>query len=130
MGQCGNVLSRKTGQSVRMPGNSSVASKKKSRSKRGASFASLPSIPPAQQLIDIGRKVTVTVKKASVEDVVLSLSDGTKLHLKPVVMSIERSLKKYNAAGEPIYQISVGLMVNTTVPPRLKKKLKRGAKRP
>ena len=52
----------------------------------------------------------------------MSLSDGTKVQLKPVVMGIERSLGKYNPLGDPIYQINIGMLLVTTVPRKLKKK--------
>lgn len=81
-------------------------------------------VAPSPQLIDLGRKVEVTVRKASAEKLVLSLSDGTELHLRPLVAGIERSLEKYNPAGEPIYQVNVALMVQAKVPPRLKRKSK------
>jgi len=70
----------------------------------------------------MGRKVSVTVKRASAEQIVYTLSDGTKLTLRPVLMNIERSLSKYNPLGDPIYQLGTGLIMQTVVPKKLKKK--------
>jgi hypothetical protein len=64
--------------------------------------------------------VAVSVKKASPESIELSLSDGTKLELKPIVLGIERSLEKYNPTGDPIYQVNIGLMISPKVPKKLK----------
>jgi hypothetical protein len=70
----------------------------------------------------MGRTVSVTVKRASAEQIVYTLSDGTKLTLRPVLMNIERSLNKYTPLGDPIYQLGTGLMMQTVVPRKLKKK--------
>ena len=80
--------------------------------------------PPAPQFVDLGRKIDVKIKKASAEEILLTLSDGTTLHVRPIVIGIERSLEKYNALGEPIYQINVGMVLQTKVPPKLKRKPK------
>jgi hypothetical protein len=92
--------------------------------RRGQQIAG-PVPQPTPQLIDLGKSVPVTVKKASAEEIVLTLSDGTKLQLKPVVMGIERSVEKFNPMGDPIYQINVGIMIMPRVPRKLKQKLKR-----
>jgi hypothetical protein len=78
----------------------------------------------APPLIDLGRKVSVSVKKATAEDIRLTLSDGTNLILRPIVAGIERSIEKYNPSGEPIYQINVALIVQTEVSKKLKRKIK------
>jgi hypothetical protein len=98
-----------------------VASKKRGRQRRRPGSIV---VPPPPAIIDLGRTVPVTVKKGSDDDVTLSLSDGTKLKMKPVVIGIERSLGKYNAMGEPIYQIQAGFIMQFTVPKSLKRKAK------
>jgi len=40
------------------------------------------------------------------------------------VMGIQRSTQKYNQLGEPVYQVNVAVLVQTKVPPRLKRKSK------
>ena len=101
-----------------------MAKKKRRRRRRllRAKRAALPVSLSAPPVVDIGRTVEVKVKKVSAESIVLTLSDGTSLLLKPVIMGIARSAKMYNPLGEPIYQINVGLMIQTKVPPRLKRK--------
>lgn len=76
---------------------------------------------PAAGMIDLGRTVTVSTKKFSVQEVLVTLSDGTKLQMRPVLMNIQRSLDRFNPNGDPIYQIQAGLVMNTLVPKKLKK---------
>ena len=99
-----------------------MASRRKKRKKR-ARRASVV-LPPAPALVDLGRTVPVTVTKGADDDVTLSLSDGTKLKMKPVIIGIERSIGKYNAMGEPIYQIQAGFVIQVTVPKKLKQKVR------
>jgi hypothetical protein len=80
-------------------------------------------VPLAPVLLEMGRKVSVNVKKASADIVTYTLSDGSKLKLKPIIVAIDRSLEKYNPQGEPLYQISVGFFVQTDVPKKLKRKV-------
>lgn len=101
-----------------------MATKTKARAGRGRARRPRFHAPPQPQIIDLGRSVDVPVRKASVEEIVLSLVDGTKLHLKPVVMGIQRSTERYNPLGEPIYQVNVAVLVQTKVPPKLKRKPK------
>lgn len=97
-----------------------MAVRKKAR--RGGRAAGTTVIPTTPPLIPLGRKVAVSVKKVSAEEIVYTLSDGTKLKLRPVLVNIERSLSKYNPLGDPIYQIGTGLILQTEVPKRLKRR--------
>jgi hypothetical protein len=92
---------------------------KKRATKKSVANEALVPIP---QLIDLGASVPVSVKSASANEIVLTLSDGTKMRVKPVVMGIARSTEKFNATDEPIYQFNVGMMIVTDVPKRLKKR--------
>ena len=75
-------------------------------------------------LLEMGRKVPLSVKKASANEIIYTLSDGTKLKLMPVLMSIERSKDKYTPQGEPLYQINAGFFMQTAVPKKLMRKVK------
>ena len=81
-------------------------------------------LPPVAPLIDLGKTVSVTVKNFTAEDITYSLSDGTKLKLRPVIISIDRSTQKFNPSGEPIYQIQAGIIMQPIVAKKLKQKAK------
>jgi len=72
----------------------------------------------------MGRTTEVKVKHASADEIVYTLSDGTKLRLRPLIMRIDRSLSRFNPSGEPIYQVQTGTILITEVPRRLKRKKK------
>jgi hypothetical protein len=94
--------------------------KKRRAKKRARRKSAVRSIVGPLQPVDIGRTVTVSVKKVSPESMELTLSDGTKLDLKPIILGIERSAEKYNPMGDPIYQVNIGLMISPKVPRKLK----------
>jgi hypothetical protein len=81
-------------------------------------------VPPMPILLDMGRTVTLAVKKSSAEEIIYTLSDGAKLKLKPIIISIERSKDNFNPQGEPLYQINAGFFMQTAVPKKLKRKVK------
>jgi hypothetical protein len=101
-----------------------VATRKR---KKGAAKA-LAVVPspafPGQQLVEMGRSVSLTIKKASAEEIVLTLSDGALVQIRPVVLGVERSRDRFNAVGEPIYQLNLGFALHTKVPKKLKRKVK------
>jgi len=93
---------------------------KKVAKKRAGDGASLFSPPP----VDIGKTVVVQVKKPDDRELEFVLSDGTKLYVKVLVASILRSLNKFNANGEPIYQVQAGVALRSDVKKSLVRKLK------
>jgi hypothetical protein len=95
--------------------------KKAKRKSATAPAVGMP-IPLQAGLLDMGRKIALTVKKQSAEEIVYTLSDGTKLKLKPILVSIERSLNVFTPVGDPLYQIQTGIFMQTEVPKKLKKK--------
>lgn len=100
--------------------------KRAAKKKAETPVATTPQVMPPAFHVPLGKTVPVSVKSATAEEIVMTLSDGTKLHIRPVVMTIERSLSKYNPAGDPLYQFNVGMMVVTNVPKRLKRVSKGG----
>ena len=66
--------------------------------------------------------VTVDILQAREEWSELKLSDGTKIRLKPIVASVRRFRRQYNAEGDPIYQVKSAIVFDTQVPAILKKK--------
>jgi hypothetical protein len=82
-----------------------------------------PTVVPGGGLVDLGKRVSVAVKKYSADFLECTLDDGTVFQIKPMIMGVERSLEKYNQLGDPIYQVQAGIMINTVVPKRLKRKV-------
>jgi hypothetical protein len=101
-----------------------VASRKGARGRQRAARSVKPVVPAPPALIDLGRTAPVTVTRGTDQQIKLSLSDGTTLKMKPLIISIDRSLGKYNALGEPIYQIQAGFVMQLTVPKKFKRKVK------
>lgn len=94
--------------------------------KKAADNASAGASPPLMGgLVDMGKKTEVKIKKASVDEIVYMLDDGTKLRLRPVIALAERSLNRYTPQGDPLYQINVGLIIQTDVPRKLKRKVRK-----
>ncbi len=92
------------------------------RAARKAPRVKGPSIytPPP---VDLGKTVKVGAKPLGSEEVVFRLEDGTKLHVRVVLTSVERSKLKFNPNGDPIYQIHAGMLLRTDVPKSLKRKI-------
>jgi hypothetical protein len=99
-----------------------ASAKKKARTRRRA--VEVVSGPPIAALVPMGKSVSVKIVKASADEIVYTLSDGTRLRLKPIVASVDRSLEKYNALGEPLYQINAGMFLQTIVTKKLMRKVK------
>ncbi|OFW43586.1 MAG: hypothetical protein A3J29_18810 [Acidobacteria bacterium RIFCSPLOWO2_12_FULL_67_14b] len=51
----------------------------------------------------------------------LTLSDGTVLRIKPVVLSVIRLENTFDNDGNPIYQVKTNQVMSTNVPENLKK---------
>ena len=92
--------------------------KKRARKKSAAPSLFMPPV------IDVGQTTVVSVTPTQDAESIFTLSDGTKLYAKVLINSVERSKEKYNANGEPIYQIQAGIILKTEVPKKLKRKLK------
>lgn len=89
---------------------------KKARAPRASVF-----IPPA---IDIGKKVPVDIKSTKEAESIFTLSDGTKLHAKVLLVSVERSKDKFQPSGEPVYQVAGGIVLRAKIPKSLTRKVK------
>jgi hypothetical protein len=84
--------------------------------------------PPSlltQPVLDVGQTALVSVTPTRDVESTFALSDGTKIHAKVLIVSVERSKEKFNANGEPIYQIQAGIILRTEVSKNLRRKLKR-----
>lgn len=64
------------------------------------------------------RKIT----RSKIVESIITLSDGTKLLIKPVVGDIRRAIDQYNQNGEPIYFLALGQTITTKAPKHLMRK--------
>jgi hypothetical protein len=98
-----------------------VASKAKARKKAVKKRQPKLFRPP---VANIGESVAVEVKTTTENWSRYALADGTHLRVKPVVSVIRRSTEQYNPGGDPVYLIQAALVIQTDVPPKLKKRIK------
>ena len=108
-------------------GLGNLATKKRSKralSKVGGPVTPItPQVPPV--LVEMGRTVKLEIKRISRDEgVTYRLKDGSTVTMVPIITSVERSLSKYNATGEPIYQMQAGFLVKVDVAKRLKRKVR------
>jgi hypothetical protein len=72
------------------------------------------------------RKIT----HAKIAESVFTLSDGTKLVIKPVVGDVRRATGQFNENGEPLYFLALGQMLTTKAPEKLLRKTPKMARNP
>jgi hypothetical protein len=66
------------------------------------------------------------IVRSHVTESVFTLSDGTKLRVKPIMGDVRRAVEQYNVDGNPVYFLSLGMTIVTDAPrglrsPTLKK---------
>jgi hypothetical protein len=90
--------------------------------KRTAASASAPPLaqPSGAATVNLfgptdQRKIT----RKMIAESVFTLSDGTKLRVKPLIGDVRRALDQYNAEGQPLYFLSLGLTISTDAPKSL-----------
>ena len=76
-------------------------------------------------VVDMGPTMSINVKSTNEEWSTYKLVDGTSLKVKPVISAVERSKSVYNPTGEPVYRIQAAIVIQTDVPNRLKKKVRK-----
>ncbi len=69
-----------------------------------------------------GRRIPVDIKKTTENSNEYVLADGTAMRVRTVLVGVSRIKGKFNAQGDPIYEIKGGMVVDVKVPPRLKRK--------
>jgi hypothetical protein len=69
-----------------------------------------------------------TIKKSKIVDSVITLSDGTKLVIRPVVADIRRAVDQYNQQGQPLYFLTLGHAITTKAPKKNLQKPTPGSK--
>jgi hypothetical protein len=85
----------------------------------------VPSGPPTIE----GTRIPVEIKKTDEQWSTYTLKDGTQLRLRPVMVGVSLIKGKFNAAGEPVYEFKSGVIVDTKVPAKMKRKVKGASKK-
>jgi hypothetical protein len=70
------------------------------------------------------KRVPVPVRKTEENWSQYHLTDGTVLRIRPAILEIMRITGHINAAGEPIYEVRGGMILDSKVPPRGRQKKK------
>jgi hypothetical protein len=96
---------------------------KKVAKKRGVSP------PPPQPILQpetvnmLGETKPRKVVRSTVRESEFTLNDGTKLILKPLIGDVRRAVGQYNAAGQPLYFLSIGNSLESRPPKSLMRKV-------
>jgi len=85
--------------------------------------------PPGLVINPFGPMQQRKITRSKIVESVVTLSDGTKLLIKPVVGDIRRAVDQYNEKGEPVYFLALGQTITTKAPKRLLKKSPKTARK-
>jgi hypothetical protein len=106
-----------------MAGTKMAKSKRAGRPTGRRAPASQPAPPPPQLGYDpTGPKEPVDIMSSKDGWSEFTLSDGTVLRAKAVVLDVKKMLGQYNQEGEPIYEMQLTMVSQARVPDELKKK--------
>jgi hypothetical protein len=96
-----------------------------SMAKKSMSAAAPSSAPLAQpsgaNVNPFGPTEQRKITRSHVAESVFTLSDGTKLRVKPVVGDVRRAVEQYNIDGNPVYFLSLGMTIVTDAPKSLRR---------
>jgi hypothetical protein len=85
--------------------------------------AALPGTPQIQLGYDpIGPKEPVDIVSTKEAWSEFTLSDGTVIRAKAVVLDVRKMVDQYNQDGEPIYELQLTMINQARVPQELKRK--------
>ncbi len=69
-----------------------------------------------------GKRIPVPIKKSEEHWSQYTLSDGTVIRVRPILIDVNRVDGQYNQAGEPVYELKSGGVMDVKVPERLRKR--------
>jgi hypothetical protein len=97
----------------------------KKASKRRASSRSEapPAVMQVERINPFGDTQPRKVIKSVVRESEFTLNDGTKLILKPLIGDVRRAVGQYNAAGQPVYFLTIGNALQSKPPKTLMQKI-------
>ncbi len=80
-----------------------------------------PLAPPSGVTLNVfGPTEQRKIVRSHVAESVFTLSDGTKLRVKPIMGDVRRAVDQYNADGNPVYFLSLGMTIVTDAPKGLR----------
>jgi hypothetical protein len=94
------------------------------KAKRKSAHVAAPKVPmgaPALVIDPFGETQQRKIVRSKVADSEFTLSDGTKLVVRPVVADIRRAVNQYNPFGQPLYFLTIGNSITTKAPRKLLK---------
>jgi hypothetical protein len=85
--------------------------------------------PPAKPIFQpevvnpLGETQPRKVVRSKIRESEFTLSDGTKLVLKPLIGDVRRAVGQYNAVGHPVYFLTIGNSLEAKPPKTLMRKI-------
>src|ERR1700676_5507497 len=97
---------------------------KKAAKKRKTGTVPVSAQPTMQPEVinPLGETQVRKIVKSKIQESVFTLSDGTKLILKPLIGDVRRAVGQYNAVGQPLYFLSIGNTLESKPPKSLMRK--------
>jgi hypothetical protein len=97
---------------------------KKAAKKRKTGIAPVSAQPMTQPEVinPLGETQVRKIVKSKIQPSEFTLSDGTKLILKPLIGDVRRAVGQYNAHGQPLYFLSIGNTLESKPPKSLMRK--------
>jgi hypothetical protein len=92
---------------------------RKPKRKTVALKASLEGASPAMVVNPFGETQQRKIVGSKIAVSEFTLSDGTKLTVRPMVADIRRAVNQFSANGEPLYFLTVGTTISTKAPKKL-----------
>jgi hypothetical protein len=77
----------------------------------------------------LGETQVRKIVKSKVVESIFTLSDGTKLLLKPLIGDVRRAVDQFNGAGQPVYFLTVANTIETRPPKTLMQKTPKASKK-
>jgi hypothetical protein len=105
-----------------------MAKKASKKRKAGLPRIALPLFQPGTINL-LGATQHRKIVRSKVAESVYTLSDGTKLALKPLIADVRRAVGQFNANGHPVYFLTVANSIETHPPKALLKKQTKVAKK-
>jgi hypothetical protein len=105
-----------------------MARKSAKKRKGEAPRIAQPILPPGT-INPLGETRLRKIVKSKVVESIFTLSDGTKLLLKPLIGDVRRAVGQFNANGQPLYFLSVANTIEARPPKSLMQKKPKTAKK-